>query len=143
MNRRIIVWLLLWPSAAAAQEHAKLPTKSAAAASFVAHEENICRALIDVCEGIAPARPELTENSPVAGSGLTRRYAHSGMRETSAAHASCVRTSQRTVGVSRFVTAFPRGQTSSVNDDRYGVVYGRTPFWRGTPSAEWSGNGAT
>jgi hypothetical protein len=53
--------LLLVPCIATAQEVARLPSKSAAAAAYVAYEENICRALIDVCDGIAPAAPEGVE----------------------------------------------------------------------------------
>lgn len=61
MPGRLIICLLLWPSTAAAQEHARLPTKFAAAAAAEAHDANICQALIDVCDGIAPARPEWIE----------------------------------------------------------------------------------
>ena len=58
MKRSILVCLLLWPCAGSAQDPAGLPTKSAAAAAFFAHQENICRALVDLCDGIAPASPE-------------------------------------------------------------------------------------
>lgn len=58
MRSLVLSWFLLWPCAAWTQEVARLPTKSAAAAAFVAYEANICRALIDVCEGIAPVAPD-------------------------------------------------------------------------------------
>lgn len=37
------------------QQDAPFPTKSAAAKAYAAYEDDICRKLIDVCNGIAPA----------------------------------------------------------------------------------------
>lgn len=41
-------------SAIPSQQDRPFPTKSAAAKAYAAYEENICRKLIDVCNGISP-----------------------------------------------------------------------------------------
>ena len=52
----------LMACATTAEAGGPLPTEVAAAGAYVAHEVNVCRALIDVCDGVSPAAPDKVES---------------------------------------------------------------------------------
>lgn len=61
MKRLIKIGFLVLSYTTLPQPVASFPTLIAASEAYVAYEQNICRALIDVCEGVASASPQHVE----------------------------------------------------------------------------------
>ena len=57
MKHLVAFGLVALSSATLAQPRASAPTPIAAAEAYVAYETNVCRALIDVCEGVGKGSP--------------------------------------------------------------------------------------
>lgn len=81
MKQLVAIGLIAISSTALAQPVASLPTTVAAAKAYVAYEENICRALIDVCEGIPHPDPTGVRKlscHPVASNAAQCRFEAAG-----------------------------------------------------------------